>query len=431
MRRPRTLPLVLVGALGGSVLAQQRPAPPEVTGAQVFLVRQEVPAQVVTFTNLSDVALQGLTIEVQAHTGPIRKSWNARPTAIAPGGTGQLAIPRQAGAPAQPVKATLAIFSGGIVEGDPADVARLYTQAALLEEDLSAWRDALSVIPRRPQSEAVGFLRATIEQRLKEQAPDPSGMRRLAEVWLREDRSPGFTTSVIDSALRDIDGRLSVVAPEARAARQPRRPRPMPGLIRLDSVAGTTREYVVKIANGRDAPLEAWAAIVTEAKSGRLLRAIGRDMVRELERGMPPPGLEPGELRAIGTYQPDEDVAGGLAVHIEFAMWQDLFWQGSQEREQRTLTNRERTAEEHTFFIGSLKSAAELPAPQALDVLRARQREFRAGPLGRQSFGLETLLTEWERLAARAPTMLSNELKAHAAALERSRAALLRHRQAR
>ena len=429
--RPRTLPLILALVLGSSLLAQQRPAPPEVTGAQVFLVREEVSAQVVTFTNLSDVALQSVTIELPARTGPIRKSWSARPAAIAPGGTGQLAIPRQAGAPALPVKVTLAIFSGGIVEGEPAEVARVHTQSTLLEEDLSVWRDALSVMPRSPQSEAFGFLRATIEQRLKEQPPDPSGMRRRAEVWVREDRAPGFTFSVIDSTLRDIEGRLSVVAPEARAARQPRRPRPITELVRLESSTGTTNEYAVKVANSRDVPLDTWVAIVTEARTGRPLRAIARDTVRELERGMAPPGIDPGELRTIGTYQPDDEVQGEVAGHLDFAMWQDLFWQGRQENEQRTITNRERAAEEHAFFIEPLKSAAELSAPLALNLLRARQQEFRAGPLGRQSFGLETLLAEWEGLASRAPGMLANELKAHAAALERSRVALLRHRQPR
>jgi hypothetical protein len=42
-------------------------------------------------------------------------------------------------------------------------------------------------------------------------------------------------------------------------------------------------------------------------------------------------------------------------------------------------------------------------------------------------------MVEWEGLAARAPAtladqMLASELKAHAAALERSRVALIRHR---
>lgn len=426
-----TRALLFVVALGGSAVEQQRAVPPEVTGATAYLESREIPAQIVSFTNLTDVALQSVTIEVQTRTGPARKSWSARPAPIGAGGTGQMAIPAQGSATPLPVKVTLAMFTGGVVEGEPEEVARVYAQSTLLEEDLSTWRDALSVMPRSPQSEAFGFLRATIDQRLKEQPPDPSGMRRLAEVWLREDREPGFTFTVIDGALRDIEGRLSVVAPEARAARQPRQPRPMSGLIRLDVAAGTTQEHVVKIANERDAPLEAWAAIVTEAKTGRPLRAIGRDLVRELERGMLPPGIEPAELRAIGTYQPDEDVAGGLAVHLEFAMWQDLFWQGWPASEQRTLANRERSAEEHAFFIGPLQSAATLPAPQALELLRSRQQEFRAGPRGRQSFGLEKQLAEWERLAARAPGMLSTELKAHAAALERSRMALLRHRQPR
>ncbi len=426
-----TRALLLVVTLGGGVLAQQRPTPPAVTGATAFLESREIPAQIVSFTNLADAPLASVTIEVQTLTGPLRRSWSARPTPIGTGGTGRMAIPAKNGTVLLPIKVTLAMFAGGVVEGEPEEVARVYAQSTLLEEDLSTWRDALSVMPRSPQSEAFGFLRATIEQRRKEQPPDPSGMRRLAEVWVREDRAPGFTFAVIDSTLKDIDGRLSVVAPEARAARQPRQPRPMSGLIRLDVADGTAQESVVKIANERDAPLEAWAAVVTEATTGRPLRAIGRDTVRELERGTTPPGIEPRELRAIGTYQPDGDVAGGLAVHLEFAMWQDLFWQGWQEREQRTLANRERSAEEHAFFIGPLRSAADLPAPQALALLRTRQQEFRQSPLGRQSFGLETLLAEWERLAARAPGMLSNELKAHATALERSRVLLLRHRQPR
>jgi len=359
----------------GGALAAQRPVPPEVPGAAAFLETREIPAQIVSFTNLTDAALQSVTIEVQTRIGPVRKSWGARPSPIGVGGTGQMAIPAQ-GAATLPVTVTLAIFAGGIVEGEPADVARVYAQAALLEEDLSTWRSALTVMPRSPQSEAFGFLRATIEQRLKEAPPDPSGMRRLAEVWVREDRQPGFTFTVIDSALRDIDGRLSVIAPEARVVRQPRQPRPMSGLIRLDVAAGTLQEYVVKIVNGRDAPLEAWAAIVTEARTGRPLRAIARDTVRELERGRPPPGIAPGELLTIGTYQPDEEAAAGLAVHLEFVMWQDLVWQGGQEREQRTLANRERSAEEYAVFIGHLRSAAELPAAQALELLRTRQQEF-------------------------------------------------------
>jgi hypothetical protein len=196
---------------------------------------------------------------------------------------------------------------------------------------------------------------------------------------------------------------------------------------------GSTREYVVKVANRRDAPLEAWSAVVLGTETGRTLQTMTRDTVRELERGMLPPGIATSELFAIGTYRPEATVAEAVTVRIELVMWQDLEWQGLPHLREQALAGRERIAEEHAFFIGTLRSAAELPASQALTLLRGRQREFSQGPLGRQSSGLKAQMVEWEGLAARAPAtlvdqMLASELKAHAAALERSRVALIRHR---
>ncbi len=185
----------------------------------------------------------------------------------------------------------------------------------------------------------------------------------------------------------------------------------------------------IKVRNQRDVPLEAWAAIITDAQSGQLLRAIGHDAGVELSETAPATGVPAGGVMEIGTYQPDSDFASGLRVHLEFAMWQDLVWQGFEVNQQRTLLNRERRAEEYEFFVGSLRTAAGLPAPQGVELLEARQREFRQGPLGRQSSGLQDQLEAWRQLATTAPQLLPGQLNVHAAALERSRTSLLRHRQ--
>jgi hypothetical protein len=156
---------------------------------------------------------------------------------------------------------------------------------------------------------------------------------------------------------------------------------------------------------------------------------IGRDTARDIIDGAVSPGIAPGAVVEIGRYLPEADVVGDLKVNLEFAMWQDLQWQGFGLNEQRTLANRELSADEYAFFIGPLRTAAGLPAPQAMELLGTRQREFRQGPLGRQSSGLDVQLTEWERLAKTAPQLLSGMLSAHADLLERRRAVLLRHRQ--
>jgi hypothetical protein len=252
-------------------------------------------------------------------------------------------------------------------------------------------------------------------------------MRRFFEVWLREDRTPAATFEMLDTQLKNLTGRLSSVEPVARAARRPAPVRPMSTLIKLDTAVGTTREYVVKVRNERAVPLEAWGATIAEARTGRRLRAIGRDTVTELTSDVPA-GVLPGAVIEIGTYQPDTEVAGGLTVYLEFAMWKDLEWQGWDFHQQRTLASRERKAEEYAFFIGPLLEAAALPAPKAVELLRARQQEHRQGPLGRQSSGLQNQLAEWERVAATKPSTLAEQLKAYAAALERDRTTLLRHR---
>ncbi len=420
--------LLLAAALSLSATQQPRPVA-DVPGAVALLESHEVPTLIVRFTNLGDVGLQSLDFEVSTRSGVLSKSWNARTSPLGTGGTGEMAVAALGDERSLPVKVTLAIFADGTVQGEPAEVARVQALLTATAEDLSAWRDALSAMPRTPQSEAFAFLRATIERRKTEQPTDTSGMRRLVEVWVREERAPGFVSAVVDTELKNIDMRMSGIAPVARAARLPQKRRPVGELVQAVTTAGSTREFIVKVRNHRDVPLEAWAAAVSDSQSGRPLRMIGHDAGVDLRETGAATGIPAGGVMDIGTYQPDSDFASGLRVHLEFAMWQDLVWQGFEVNQQRILANRERRAEEYEFFLGSLRTAAGLPAPQALELLEGRQREFSQGPLGRQSSGLQNQLENWKALATTAPQLLSGQLNTHAAALERSRSLLLRHRQ--
>lgn len=419
-----SLLLVVAGFVG--TMPQQRPAP-AVSGASANVESREVPTLILRVTNLDEVGLQALEVDVHSSSGPVRKVWSATTTPLGTGGTGEMAVGPLGSDRALPVTVRFAIFADGTVAGAPADVARLQTTSIALAEDLSAWREILTRVPEVPDADAVHVLRQAADARKRTHATDPSGMRRLVEVWLREERAQGFFASVARGELRIIAERLRGPGPIAAAARLspgPRLRNDLNTLVRAVTTTGAVKHFAISVTNERAVPLEAWAVVLTDAQSGRPLRAIGRDVGLEVPPGAP---VVPFGSLEVGSYQPGPELAGGVRAHLEFVMWQDLTWQGYPVNQQRTLANRERRAQEHEFFVPAIRAAAALPPMQALAQLNARQAEFKAGPLASQSSGLQAQLEEWARTLATSPDGLAARLTAHASALEHAIASLLRH----
>lgn len=417
-------------AVGLSAAVPQVQSPPPIAGAVAHVDSRDVPTLILRITNLSDVGLQTVDAQVQIGDRLVRKSWNAE-TPLGTGGTGEIVLAPLGTERSLPVSLRFAVFADGTVAGDPAEVARLQVVSISLSDDLVAWREVLSRVPGMANAEAVRVLRDALEARLTAQPADVSGVRRLVEVWLREERAPGFFSSMARTEVATIDVRLRAPGPIAAAARRAPGPRPQNDLKTLVSAvttAGVVREFTASVKNERTVPLEAWAVVLSDVRTGRPLRALAHDTARDVPNGQAPASIPPSGSRVVGTYQPEADLSGDVRAHLEFVMWQDLTWQGYQGNRQQTLANRERLAQEYEFFIPSLRAAAALPPDQALARLSARQAEFKAGPLARQSAGLQPQLDQWARVVATSPDGLSAQLSAHAATLELARPSLLRHR---
>jgi len=412
------------------VLPQTRPEP-TVSGASANMESRDVPTLILRITNLDAVGLEAVEVDVQSAAGPVRKLWAAEKAPLGTGGTGEMAVGPLGADRALPVIVRFAIFADGTVAGAPAEVARLQSSSIALADDLSAWRDLLGQLTDVPNAEAVRALREAIDARNAAQATDPSGVRRQVEVWIREERAAGFFAAVARNELSMIATRMRGPGPIAAAARRspgPRSNNDLSTLVRAVTTSGAVRQFSVNVRNDRDVPLESWAVVLSDVQTGRRLRALSHDAATDLPSAARLVGIPPAGNREVGTYQPDADVAGGVRAHLEFVMWQDLTWQGYPANHQQTLANRERRAQEYEFFIPAIRAAAALPAEQALNQLAARQHEFKSGPLGRQSVGLQVQLDEWARLLATSSD-ISGRLSTHAEALETAVTSLMRHRQ--
>ena len=139
----RTAVVALIVGIAGTpaaiarpdAVAQSRPVP-DVPGAAALLESRETPGVVVRFTNLTDVGLESLDLEVKTGSEVLKKSWSVKASALGTGGVGEVQIATQASASAVTVRVVLAIFADGTMDGDPDEVTRVRAVQAALSEDL-------------------------------------------------------------------------------------------------------------------------------------------------------------------------------------------------------------------------------------------------------------------------------------------------------
>lgn len=394
---------------------------PAVTGAVLVIEPRTVRVTLVDVTNVGAVPIERLTLEYQSpsQSGHTTRHFNDDP--LMPGRPTRLTIPSNPDDTS--VHVALLVFADGRVEGQPALVEAERQQAAALATDLAAWLDVFDRLPRSPQHEAFAALREAAAVRRRDASDDPSGIRRTVERWMSAPRLPSFTFTEVDQEQKQLRPRLEAARRKAQSAfDQTNRPAL---LTREASAAVTIRakpdeltEHIVYVENRRSSALEAWE--VTETAAGQHQPRSGVFHQTTVAGGP----VAPGARHRARTITMTDSTVPVPTVALAFGYWSDRMWEGSRERHDDLLKQRDDLAREYSDWITTLTEAEAMAPGAAVAFLRRKAAEP-----GQRESTFRSNLPQVERIAASSPSQLPALLQTYRRFFERELPLLTRHRQ--
>ena len=355
----------------------------EVTGARLTIVERPESSFSVTLSNLRDVPLvawelglfrpgrtrdEGISFSDYSYYS---SATNYAPGdgPLAPGKVRTVSVPGWAADNGRTVLVTFALFADGRYEGRTASAEAFREKRRREADDLRWWVKAMAGMPAAGDTALQNFIRELLAQRAADVTAGASTFASNLRGYVNHTdvRFPGWLRNSVNHLLTGARQRLITFERPIEADLE--HPETVAS-VGIRSTPITTVLAYGLLENRRDSPLESWKIRWSNA-GGRTGGAIETDACGfEGVRSGP---IQPGEVREFLLWR-NSDVAVET-VKLEFLLFADLTWEGSQGERDEVLKTREQRAVNASHWAPILAEAALMAPEKGVAFLEAAKRE--------------------------------------------------------